>query len=134
MELRIQYLVLDATLCEHTTQFLGCINRDCTNQYRLSLVMCFHNRLYDCIQFFFLCLKNRIVMINTLYRQVCRNNDNVHAVDLTELFFLCQSSTCHTCLLLIFVEEVLESNRCQCTALTFYLYVFLCLNRLMQTV
>ena len=134
VELRIQYLVLDTTLCKHTAKFLRCFNRNRTNQHRLSFIVCFRNRLYNCIQLFLLRLKYRIMMIDSLYRQVCRNNDNIHTVNLTELFFLCKGCTGHTCLLLIFVKEVLEGNRCQCTALPFYLYIFLCFNRLMQAI
>ena len=134
MELCIQYLVLDSTFCKHTAQFLRSIDRDRTNQHRLSFIMCIYNCLHDSIQLLLLRLEDRIRMIDSLNRKIGRNNNDIHAVDLTELFFFGKCGTCHTCLLLIFVEEVLEGNCRQCTALTFYLYIFLRLDCLMQTI
>ena len=43
MEFCIQYLVLDATLGQHSAQFLTGFDRDRTYQYRLSLCMGFHH-------------------------------------------------------------------------------------------
>ena len=96
--------------------------------------MCFHNFLYNCLEFLLFCLIYSIFSVDTCDRTVGRNLDNVHAVDITELFFLCQGCTCHTCFLCIFIEEVLECNGCKRLALTFYFYMLFCLNCLMKSV
>ena len=96
--------------------------------------MRFHNFLYNSFEFFLFCLIYSIFSVNTCDRTVGRNLDNVHAIDITELFFFCQGSTCHTGFFLIFIKEVLECDGCKCLALTFYFYMLFCLNCLMQTV
>ena len=96
--------------------------------------MCFLDFLNNCFEFFFLRLIYRILMIDTCNRTVGRNLNNVHAVNITELFFLRQSRTGHTSFLLKFIEEVLECNGCKCLALSLNLYMLLCLDCLMQTI
>ena len=85
--------------------------------------MCFLDFLNNCFEFFFLRLIYRILMIDTCNRTVGRNLNNVHAVNITELFFLRQSRTGHTSFLLKFIEEVLECNGCKCLALSLNLYM-----------
>ena len=96
--------------------------------------MCFLDLFHNGAEFFFLCHIYRVIQVDTLYRTVCRDLDNIHTVDLTELLFLGQSRTGHTCFFRIFVKEVLESNSCQSLTLTAYLYMLFCLDRLMQTI
>ena len=134
MELRIQYLMCDSLSPKHVAQQFGGLDRDRTYQYRLILCMCFFDFFHDRTEFFFLGHIYRVIQVDTLNRTVCRNLDNVHTIDLTELLFLCQSRTSHTCFFRIFVKEVLECNGGQCFALTAYLYMLFRLNRLMQTV
>ena len=73
-------------------------------------------------------------MVLTDDRSVGRNLNNVHCIDITELFFLCKSCTCHTTLLIIFVKEVLECDGCQSLALTFDLNMLFCFDCLMKAV
>ena len=73
-------------------------------------------------------------MIDTGDRTVRRYFDNVHAVNITELFFLCQSGTGHTGFFVIFIKEVLECDVRERLALSLDLHMFLCLDRLMQSV
>ncbi len=87
-----------------------------------------------CTEFLFFRHVNRIVQVFTDHRTVGRDLHNVHAVDLTELFFLGQSRTGHTGFLVIFIEEVLEGDGCQRLALTSYFYMLFCLNRLMESI
>ena len=130
----IQYLMLDTLTLKHLAQHLGGLDRDRTDQYRLMLFVCCDDILYHSMEFLFLGHIYGIVVVDTGYRTVCRDLDNVHAVDLTELLLLGKSCTGHTGLLIVLVEEVLEGNGGQCLGLTAYLYMLLCLDRLMQTV
>lgn len=70
--------------------------------------MRFFHGFNDCVVFFLFCLIYCVFEIFSLNRTVGRDLYNVHSVNITELFFLSQGSTCHTALLLILVEQVLE--------------------------
>ena len=96
--------------------------------------MCSLYFLYNCFEFFLLSLVYSILMIDTCYRTVCRNFNNVHSINITELLFLGKCSTGHTGFLVKFVEEVLECNGCKCLALSLNLYMLLRLDCLMQTI
>ena len=126
--------MLDALTAQHIADMLGNIDRDRADQNRLSLGMRFFDSLYHCMVFLFFRHINSVIVIDTLYRTVCRNLHNVHTVDIPELLFLGQRRTGHTGFLFVFIEEVLERDRRKRLALTFYLYMLFCLNRLMQTV
>ena len=89
-----------------------------------------HNRLV----FFFLCLIYGVLQVLTNHRLVGRDDDNVHGIDVAELFFLCLGSTRHTCLLRILVEEVLECYGSQGAGLPAHIYVLLSLDCLMKSV
>ena len=84
--------------------------------------------------FFFLGLINSILFVHTDDRSVGRDLDNIHAIDITELFFLSQCRTCHTGFFFKFIKEVLERDRCKSLALTFYFYMLFCLDCLVQTI
>ena len=96
--------------------------------------MCLFNRIHNSLELFLFGSVYSILQINTRYRLICRYLDNIHAVDITELFLLCESCTCHTGLLVKLVEEVLECDRGKGLALSLNLYMFLCLDSLMQSV
>ena len=134
MELRVQYIMFDSLSLQHTADKFGSFNCNCTNQYRLLFCMSLNYSIDNCVEFLFLCHINSIFMVNTDYRSVRRDFYNVHCIDITELFLLCDSCTGHTALLVIFVKEVLECDRCQSLALTFDLNMLFCFNRLMKTV
>ena len=90
--------------------------------------------LDDCFVFFFFRLVDRVFQVHSLYRDIGRDLDNVHAVDVAELFFLGKGSTSHAALLLKFIEQVLECDGCQGLALPAHLHVLLRLDRLMEAV
>ena len=73
-------------------------------------------------------------MIDTCYRTVGRDLNNIHSVNITELFFLSKRCTSHTGFLVKFVKEVLECNGCKCLALSLNLNMLLRLNCLMQAI
>ena len=89
------------------------------------------NLIHYRLELFLLRLINRIIQINSLYRSVGRNLDNVHGVNVSKLLFLSLCSTGHSGLLLELVEEVLEGNGSQGSGLSLYLYMLLGLNGLM---
>ena len=132
--LRIQYLMLDTLSLKHFAEHFGGLDGDGTNQHRLLLGMRFNDILHNSMEFLFFCHIYGIVIIDTRDRTVSRNLNNVHAVDLTELFLFRKGCTGHTGFFVKFVEEVLESNGCQSLGLTAYLYVLLCLNSLMEAI
>ena len=134
MELGIQYIVRDSLSLQHPAEKLGSLDGDRTNQYRLMFRVSFFNCFYNGVEFLFLCHVNSIVKIFTLYYTVGRDLYNVHAVDITELFFLGKRCTCHTAFFVIFVEEVLESDGCKSFALSFNLNMLFRLDRLMKTI
>ena len=93
----------------------------------------FH-RLDDRVQFFFLGLIYRILMIHTGNRSVCRDRNDVHSIDVAELLLLGQRRTGHTGFFFKFVEEVLERDRGKRLALPLHLHMLLRLDCLMQAV
>ena len=134
MVFRIQDIVLDPLFFQHLTEQFRYLDRDRTDQNRLSGRMCTDHFVHDRTIFLRFCLVDRIVKILSLYRFVRRNLHNVHSVNITELFFFRQSRTCHTALLLKLIEQVLECDRRQRLALPAHLYMLFRLDRLMQTV
>ena len=134
MELGIQYIVGDSLSLQHSAEKLGSLDGDRTNQYRLMFCVSFLNCLYNGVEFLFLCHVNSIVKVFTLYYTVGRDLYNVHAVNITELFFFGEGCTCHTAFFIIFVEKVLEGNGCESLALSLNLHMLFRLDRLMKTI
>lgn len=90
--------------------------------------------IHDRMQLLLLGLVYTVLIVDTDDRAVCGHNDNVHAIDIAELFLLSERCTCHAALLVKLVEEVLEGNGCKRLALTLYFDMFFGLDRLMQAV
>ena len=134
MELGIQYIMRDSLSLQHSAEKFGSFDGNRTNQYWLMFCVSFLNCLYNGIEFLFLCHVNGIIKIFTLYHTVGRNLYNVHAVDITELFFLGKGRTGHTAFFVIFVEEVLEGDGCKSLTLSFNLNMLFRLDRLMKTI
>ena len=134
MELRIQNSVRNAFFSQTIADFFRAFDGNCTNQYRLSLLMCLNAFFDNGIDLLSVCTEYKIIMIHTNNLLIRRDLDNIQTINLTELFLFCQSSTCHTCRLVVFIKEVLQCDRCQRTAFTLHFHAFLCLNCLMQTV
>ena len=134
MELGIQHLVGNPALIQHLAEQFGSLNGNGAHQDRLSLLMGLCNLLHNRFVLFLLGLIYCIIQILTDHRPVGRDGDDVHSVNVTELLFLCQGSTCHTRLLGIFIKEVLEGNSSQGTALTAHVHMLLGLNGLMESV
>ena len=134
MEFGIQHAVLDSFTAQHSAEKFRSLNSNRTYKNRLLFCMGLLDSLNNRIEFLFFCHINSVFQVFTLYRFVGRDLNNVHSVNITELFFLSKRSTCHTAFFCIFVKEVLESNGCKSFALTFYLYMLLGLNSLMKSV
>ena len=90
--------------------------------------------LNNCTEFLFFRHINGIIQIFTDNRTVGGDLHYVHAVDLTELFFLGESGTSHTGFLCIFIEEVLEGDRSKGLALSLDLHMLFCLDGLMESI
>ena len=134
MELSVQDIVLNARSLEHLREKLGYLDRDRADQNRLSLGVslfdCFNNRLV----LFSLGLVDRIFIVHTDDRNIGRDLNNIHSVDLAEFLFLRERGTGHTGFLLVFVKQILECDRRQRLGFTSDLDMLLRLNGLMQTV
>ncbi len=72
-----------------------CLDGDRTNQYRLCFSCASSTASTTALNFSFLSYTQHL-QDPTLYRLICRNLNNIHSVNITELFFLCESCTCHT--------------------------------------
>ncbi len=131
MILRIEDIVLNSFSSKKFANELRYFDSDSTYENWLSFFMSFDNFFDYSLVFFFLSLVNSIVMIDTLYRSICRNSNYVHSVDISKFLLFCKSCTCHTSDLVIFIEKVLESDICQSHTLAFNFYFFLCLDSLM---
>ncbi|CCZ52503.1 uncharacterized protein BN771_01198 [Clostridium sp. CAG:75] len=134
MELRIQDFMRNACFLKFSTQILRSINCDRTDQNRLPLLVSLYNVSNNGIELVLFGLIYCIIIVNTRNRLVGRDFNNVHLVNLTELFFLSQRSTGHTGFLLVFIKEVLERDRCQCFTLSLDLNMLFRLDRLVQTI
>ena len=134
MELGVQDVMRDARFLEHPGDLLRDLDGDRTDQDRLPLLISFPDCVHDSAEFFFLCLVNSVLLIDTDDGTVGGNLDDIHAVDLTELALLRQGCTGHAALFVEFIEKVLEGDRRKGPALTLDLDVLLCLDRLVQTV
>ena len=134
VELGVQYIVLDPLSAKHLGDILGDLDRDRADEDRLALFMRFLNSLNDRLILLFLGLVDRVLMVHTDHRLICGDLNNVHTVDLAEFALFGEGSTGHAALLVEFIEEVLECDRSERLALFFDLYVFLCFDRLVQSV
>ena len=134
MELGVQYFVGNTALAQHVAEQLGGLDGDGTHQDGLSLLVGRYHLIHNGFVFFLLGLVYRILHILTDHGLVGRDRDNVHEVDISELFLLGQSGTGHTGFLPELVEEVLEGDGRKGSALAAHAHVLLRLDGLMQSV
>ena len=134
MELGVQDGMWDAAALQHRADMLGILYRDRADQYRLTLCVRLDDILDRRVVFLLLGLEDHIRMVDSGDFTVGRDLDDVHTVDVLELALFRLGGTGHAGLFLIFVEEVLERDRRECTALAFDLNVLLSLDGLMQAV
>ena len=88
----------------------------------------------DGMVLFLLGLEDGVVIILPDDRDICRDGNDVHSVDVTELLLFRKGCTGHAGLLFVFVEEILEGDCGKRLAFLLDLDVFLRFNRLMQAV
>ncbi len=124
----------NACFFQHFGNFLGDLDGNCTHQNGLSLFIGFLDRIHDGAEFFFFGLVDGILIIKTDDRAVGRDLNDIHAVNLAELALLGESRTGHAALFIKLVEEVLEGDRCQSSALALDFDMLLGLDCLMQAV
>ena len=134
MVLRIQHFVRNPLFAQQLMHQLTGFNGNRSNQYRLPLFIQFLNLFHQSRKLQSRVRKNRIRIVDTLYRSVCRNFNNTHIIDIQEFLFLGFCGTGHTGKLIIQTEEVLIGDRCKGTSLFLNGYTFLGLNRLMQSI
>ena len=96
MEFGIKNFMWNTFLLKLFAKVFRCVNIYRAYKYRLSFFVCRYYISNNSIELFFLCLINSIFIIDTSYRKICRNLNNIHLIDVTEFFFLCKSCTCHT--------------------------------------
>ncbi len=129
----VQYVVLNLGFGQLLRQILRCFNRSSTHQNRTLLRSYFADFFDDRVVFFFLSGVDHIVVIDTAYLFVGRDNHHIQVIDLHKLEGFGIGSTCHTTQLFIQTEIVLEGGRSQCLALCLNLNAFFGFHCLMQT-
>ena len=112
-------------------QMFRLFNGNGTNQNRLSFLMGFCNLLNNCVPFVAFVKVNFIIFVFASYWFVCRNNNNIKVVNLTEFYGFSCSGTSHARKFVVHAEEVLESNGCKGSVSLSNADVFLCFNSLM---
>ena len=100
----IQHIMLDSFFFQHPAQQFGNFDGDRTNQYRLTGRMSFFNCFYNSPVFFLFRLIYRIFQVFSENRLIGRDLNNIHTINITELFFLSQGCTGHTTLLIILIK------------------------------
>ena len=116
------------------TEFLRRLNADCADQNRLSLFMGRADILYNCGDFLLMREIYGVIMVDPAHRFVCRDLHYIQTVDVLEFSFFGLCCTSHAGCLFIFIEIILNRDRCQSHALSAYFHAFLGLDCLMQTV
>ena len=133
MELSIQNVVLNAALRKNARNTLGVVNRNGTNQHRLTILMTLFDVSYNSLELSINGAIDQVIKILTLNRAIRWNNLNRNVVNLTELCVLSHCSTSHTRELVIHEEVILERNSCQSLVFFTYLNVLFCLDCLVKT-
>ena len=90
----------------------------------LMFCMCFFDRITYSPELLLLCLYIPHLQDPYVEQVDLSEFDNVHSVNLAELFSSVRARTCHTRLLRIFIEQVLECDSRQ--SLAFSLLTFTC--------
>ena len=110
MLLCVEDFVLYSASLEHSGNKLRLLDRNSTNEDRLSFLVTFDYLLNNSGIFALFRAVDLIVVVNTDNGLVCRDRDNVEFVDLLELVLFGHSRTCHTREFLVKTEEILESD------------------------
>ncbi len=124
----------DPFAAEHCGKKLGNFNRDRADEDRLSFRMRFLHSSDDRAEFLGARLINRVIEVFTGDRNVRRNLDYIHSVDIPEFCFFRQCCTGHTAFLIKFIKEVLERDCRERFRFAVDLHVLLRFNGLVQTV
>ena len=133
MELSVQNVMLNATLRKNARNTLGIVNRNGTDQHRLTILVTLFNVSYNSLKLSVNGAIDQVIEVFTLYRAIRWNNLNRNVINLTELCVLGHCGTGHTRKFVVHEEVVLEGNSCQSLVLFTYLNVLFCLNCLMKT-
>ena len=128
----IQDLMLDASFFQLQAQAFGNVNRNCTDQDRLPLIMKFYYFIYACFIFLFFGLVDNIRVISPDHGLICWNNYNVKGIYFFELgcFSVCRS--CHSGQLVVHSKIILKGDRGKGLVFVFYLNVLFGFQSLMQ--
>ena len=134
MELGIEDAVLDAPLLQHGRKHFRGLDGDGTHQHRCAGIVDLLDLIHNRLELLLLGLVYRVVQIDSLYRTVGGNADNIHEIDVPELLLLGLSGTGHAGLLVKLVEEILEGDGGQGSGLTLHVHMLLRLDGLVETV
>ena len=134
MMLRIQHLMRNPHIGQQFGQQLRFMNRRSTNQNRLPTAISLMHSCNHSRPLCRLCQIHSVLFIHTLDWLVRRNPNDRQSVDRFEFLRRCNGSTCHTSLLLILIEEILERDRRHCLCLALNINMFLGLQSLMQAI
>jgi len=130
----VENLVLDAFLVEKLAEQFGFLDRHCAHQHRLANFVLFLDRLGNRAEFVERVLVELVFLIDPLDRNVGRDFDHIHLVDVPEFGSFRGGCAGHTRQLGVHAEVVLEGDRSHGLVLGLDLHPFLGFNRLMQAV
>ena len=106
MELRVEHLVLDATLVQKVREALGVLDGDSAYQHRLSLLMATLNVVGHGIELMLDGAIDLVIVILANHGAVGGDLLNRQVVDLAELAVLCHGRTGHARELVVEAEVV----------------------------
>ena len=134
MVLGIQHIVLYSLCLEHSRENFGFFDRCGTDKDRLIFCAALLDEFDNGAEFCILIGKYTVRMINADHGLVSRHFHNVKPVDLAEFLFLRHCRTGHTGQLAIHTEVILNGYGSRDLHLRLNIDLFLCLERLVQSV
>ena len=126
--LGVEHLVLDAVLFEEATDQFALLDRDRSDEDRLTSVVPLDQLGHECIELRLFCLVDEIGFVGAGERTVCRDRHYIHAVGVREFCGLGRGRARHATQLLVQTEVVLERDGGEGLVLLFDLHALFCLD------
>ncbi len=129
----IEHSMFDTFIFQLFTEIFRNIDGDCTHQNRLPFFIQLYYLIHRRFELFFPGLVYNIRKIGPYHELICGHNNHIKIINLFKFrcFSICRA--CHPCKFIIHPEVILKCDCGKCLILVFYLYVFLCFQRLVQS-
>ncbi len=126
--------MLDFSDLQHSTHQLRNFHGSGAHQYGSSFLCKLYNLLNNSIKFFAHGFVNKIIPVFSCHRPVGRNRNHIQLIDVPQFTRFGDSSTRHTCKLMIHAKIILKGDGGVRLGSIFDLHILLRFNRLMQTI